>query len=503
MAGLINVPSTVTDPQLKVLLSQLRDSTLSLTTDSRNLKVRLATLEEDVIPSAENPAYVTVPVAPSAFRVTGLFQKIILDWSGGTTNNAQASVSHTEIWRSATNNRNVAVLRATSVADIWSDDVENGQGFYYWIRFINTAGVPSPWSGGINGGVFGQTVLNPADVIPVLSAKITTSELAVSLNARINLIDAPGSGLVTQVNQLASSVNGHTSSIQTLQSVTGGLDAQWSVKTQVNNLIGGIGFYNNGVTTKFFVNAAQFAVYNGSTPTAIAPFIIDSGGVYIDSAMIKNATITAAKIQNLAVEQLVGDKAAFVTANIADASITTAKIGSLIESTNYVAGVSGWRITKTGTAEFRNITARGDIEAQSLKASTAMVDTLHVNGFAITAPYYSSAAPASTISDGSSVSNESPMSVTMPAGSSGAMLIAVVTAGGISGDATLTVTITKNGSPLRSLSFTMFSASTSSATVTAFDSNPSGTNTYALTIAASVRSMTYWNSSLMCIGAKR
>lgn len=55
---------------------------------------------------------------------------------------------------------------------------------------------------------------------------------------------------------------------------------------------------------------------------------------------------------------------------IADGAITNAKIGAVIQSNSYVAGSSGWMINKNGTAEFRNITARGNIEATSLNAAT-------------------------------------------------------------------------------------------------------------------------------------
>lgn len=526
MSGLINVPASVLDPQLKVLLSQLRERAISSDTDRSKITARMAALEDKVAPAEGDPQYATIPQPPSQFRVTGLFQTIILDWAGGTTYLAQRSVAHTEIWRSLTNNRNSAVLRATSVGDVWSDSVENGQGFYYWIRFINTAGVPSEWSGGINGGTYGQTVLRPADVIPVLSGRITTSELALALNSRINLIDAPGTGLVTQVNtlnttaagtatqisQLASNVAGHTSSIQTLQTVTGGLSAQWTVKTQVNDLVGGIGFYNNGVTTKFYVNAQQFAIYNGSDPTAIAPFFVQSGQVYINSAMIADAAITSAKIESLGVERLVGDKAAFVTANIADASITSAKIGSLIESTNYVAGSSGWRITKAGNAEFnngtfRNITATGNITANSLTAGTAMVDTLHVNGNAITTQHFSVSTPVSDIPLSPGLTWQAPVSVTMPTGSSGVILIAALSCGNNSANnlSQANIIITKNGAALQQDNFTIPRESTASYVVTAFDANPTGTNTYAVTVLrpTGVPTPTLWRVSLTAMGGKR
>lgn len=513
MTGIINVPSTVSDPQLKVLLSQLRESTLGILTDARSLRVRVSAIEQGGAANnlVKDPNYAAIPLAPSGFTVTGLFQKIILSWAGGTTNDAQSSVSYTEIWRAATNDRDTAVLRSTSVGDVWADDVENGQGFYYWIRFVNGAGVPAPWSGGVNGGVFGQTVLNPADVIPVLSAKITTSELATALNSRINLIDAPGTGLVTQINQIASTIGGHTSSIQTLQSVTGGLDAQWSVKTQVNNLVGGIGFYNNGVTTKFFVNAAQFAVYNGSIPTAIAPFIIDSGNVYIDAAMIRDATITSAKIQSLAVESLIGDKATFVSTNIADGSITNAKIGDVIQSTDYVSGSAGWRILKTGTAEFRDIIARGDIEAQSLKAGIAMVDTLNVNGGAITAMYYGVGSNATCSSNGSTGDVVSVGIGAMPSGSTGVTVLIAWGAGGNSGDANTIADLYKNGTLIKSYSYSARQGWISAFMGTYYDSSATGSPVYSIRLrnqgvgggTVGRNSFDYYEPALMIIGGKR
>lgn len=42
-------------------------------------------------------------------------------------------------------------------------------------------------------------------------------------------------------------------------------------------------------------------------------------------------------------------------------------IREAIQSENFVAGVSGWRIQRDGTAEFNDITARGDISASSLR----------------------------------------------------------------------------------------------------------------------------------------
>jgi hypothetical protein len=91
--------------------------------------------------------------------------------------------------------------------------------------------------------------------------------------------------------------------------------------------------------------------------TAI-PFIVDGGAVYIASAMIKDATITNAKIGNLAVDD----------AKIASLSVGKLTAGSIaadqyIQSSNYVAGTSGFRLDANGNAYLQNAVVRGTVYA--------------------------------------------------------------------------------------------------------------------------------------------
>ena len=96
-----------------------------------------------------------------------------------------------------------------------------------------------------------------------------------------------------------------------------------------------------------------------------------------------------------------------VTTYIDNAAIGNAQIGGDIWSSNFVAGSAGWRIYRSGSAEFRNITARGNIEASSLKANTLMVnranivnaavDTLQIEGNAVTIPVHARPADVSGI----------------------------------------------------------------------------------------------------------
>jgi hypothetical protein len=76
------------------------------------------------------------------------------------------------------------------------------------------------------------------------------------------------------------------------------------------------------------------------------------GDAQITTAKIVDANITTAKIANAAITTaLIGD-AQITTAKIGDAQISNAKIGDTIQSNNFSSGSAGWRILKSGSAEF-------------------------------------------------------------------------------------------------------------------------------------------------------
>lgn len=101
-----------------------------------------------------------------------------------------------------------------------------------------------------------------------------------------------------------------------------------------------------------------------------------------------------------------------VVTYIDNAAIQNAQIGGNIWSSNYAAGSAGWIIDRTGYAEFRNILARGNIEATSIKADAVdVVSTLNIAGDAVVL--------ASAAQGGSDAS----VSITVPASAAGRPLI--------------------------------------------------------------------------------
>ncbi len=74
------------------------------------------------------------------------------------------------------------------------------------------------------------------------------------------------------------------------------------------------------------------------------------------------STITSANISTYIAGTAIGTayiaNGAITSAKILDGEVTNAKIGGAIQSTNYSAGSSGWKIDKAGSAEFNDITVR-------------------------------------------------------------------------------------------------------------------------------------------------
>lgn len=85
------------------------------------------------------------------------------------------------------------------------------------------------------------------------------------------------------------------------------------------------------VVTRIGFNANQFVLLSGEGDAQFSPFAVINGQAFLSEAIIR------------------------------DASITNAKIGQYIRSSNWVPGEAGWNIDKNGDAEFNNMTTRGTI----------------------------------------------------------------------------------------------------------------------------------------------
>ena len=109
----------------------------------------------------------------------------------------------------------------------------------------------------------------------------------------------------------------------------------------------------DAVKSRIAFKADQFYIMHPSNGSLSSAFIVDGGQVYIDTARIK------------------------------DASINFAQITDTLQSNNFASGSRGWRIQKGGSAEFNEVTVRGNLYATSgnfgFSGGTVTIDKTGVN----------------------------------------------------------------------------------------------------------------------------
>jgi len=97
------------------------------------------------------------------------------------------------------------------------------------------------------------------------------------------------------------------------------------------------------------------------------------GAAAVTSAKIGTAAITTAKIDNAAITNAKIANAAITTANIDNAAITNAKIHDGIQSSNFNSGIAGWRMSKAYGLEVNNAGVfRGKLDVGSATSGARM-----------------------------------------------------------------------------------------------------------------------------------
>ena len=183
---------------------------------------------------------------------------------------------------------------------------------------------------------------------------------------------------------------------------------------------------NNNKPATFAPSAGSARALLKRATTVRTPFVVTTSsstingvtvpaGVFMDTAMIADATITNAKIGDAAITSAKIASATIVAADIADATITgakidsatitganiqsatitsaniqngtiqevdigngqisNAKIGNTIQSSSYSAGSAGWKIDKTGAAEFNDATFRGTLDVGGSSGSRMTISS--------------------------------------------------------------------------------------------------------------------------------
>lgn len=207
----------------------------SVTIDGQSSRILTATTQAGSAASTKS-----VSPASKLFNLQAFagLEVIILTWQG--TN--QASYAYTEIWRNNIDDLSSAqLINPPAVVGVASDNVGANASYFYWVRAVNTAGQPGPFNQ--QAGTPCQTSPGTEFILAQLVGAITESQLYVDLQTKI---DDSYTGVVTNTTAIA------------------GLDAQYTVKVDVDGYVSGFGLANTlknaAPFSEFIILADSFAV---------------------------------------------------------------------------------------------------------------------------------------------------------------------------------------------------------------------------------------------------
>lgn len=179
-----------------------------------------------------------------------------------------------------------------------------------------------------------------ATAITQLNTKVGDNSAAIQSEATAR--STADGALSTRLDQVQATANGASAAVQTVSSAQastdGKLAAMYTVKLQVNSngqyvmagIAAGIESVGGVLQSQILMSADRFALVNTLAGGAIStPFVAQNGQLFLGPTFIMDGTIT------------------------------NAKIGSFISSTDYVAGQRGWILRKDGTLEINGSGAAG------------------------------------------------------------------------------------------------------------------------------------------------
>ncbi len=253
---------------------------------------------------------------------------------------------------------------ALGVHDFWFD-TDDGQ--IYTRNAANNAWVAGRDSTLVS--VFGATSFTGStltaamasaqqDVITVTNAQNSTAS---SLSSLTSTVTGNNNTLTASVNSLSTTTANLNGDVNAMFVLTVATESNGS-KSAAGMVIGSNANSGSGAQSYVQFQADKFAIWSGSSSTA--PFIVDSGVVYIDQARIKDAAILDAKIGTLNGGKIIADT---ITATQIDAAtITATQIATDTITATQIAG-------NTITAD--------QIAANTITGTQINADTLNVKHF--------------------------------------------------------------------------------------------------------------------------
>lgn len=260
-----------------------------------------------------------VPPAPIGFTALPVFGGVHLTWENPFE--AYNVHAYAELWRGESNDRTKAVLIDSSRGNTFFDRIpdEDAGEYWYWVRFVSEYNRFGPFSL----PVVGRKLADVKKLLEDLSGQLDESQLTQEF-----------AQTVTQLKQ------------------------SYVVKLDNNGYAAGFGLYNTGASSDFMVLADRFWIGRPGV-NRVKPFMVVDGVVYMDTAMIREASIQSGQIGSVSFGKVIGADGKPVTTvagklradaiDVASLRVTDANISGVLRSTQVASnGQPRWMLDKNG-----------------------------------------------------------------------------------------------------------------------------------------------------------
>lgn len=293
------------------------------------------------------------PPAPNDLSIVAVFGAVTISWQSPYS--LYANHAYAEIWRASGKDAQFdsAQLIGTANGSIYSDyAIEEGEWYTYWIRLVSLSDVSGAWHSPTGTSI--ETSVSVEFMLEELSGKIDESVLASALRGEID-----------KINELGK---------------------LYTLTLDVNGYVSGFGAYNDGITSDFAITADRFWIAPPNSTNKVKPFIVQGGGVYMDTAFIRDASIQEGKLGAISFGKIRSQSGQPITTvsgllraeyiDVGNLRVTNANIDGDIYSSNYIAGSRGWRIFRNGSAEFNDASIRGTLYANDIRGDVNIVQQI-------------------------------------------------------------------------------------------------------------------------------
>ena len=179
------------------------------------------------------------------------------------------------------------------------------------------------------------------------TVQATAGDNATAIQSEITARADADTALGNQINTVQSQLGDDIASVQqqtqtNIDEQKDRINAMWTLRTDVNGLVGGMGLANDGQQVDMAFRADLLSIAPPGLPqNAVVPFIVKGSTTYLKEAMIESLTFS----------KMTDDSGTFVVQN-GKLKAKYVQADQLVvsqgQSTNYLPGARGWKLTPTG-----------------------------------------------------------------------------------------------------------------------------------------------------------